>query len=255
MPRHATDAQAPPSVNVGTSGWCYDHWNDSFYPKGVRGAKRLPYYAERFATVEVNSTFYRFPTDAMFTAWNGKLPPNFVLSIKGSRRITHCKGLPEQSTVDYFLARISHFEQAAVVLWQLPPHRKQDAAYLDGFLQTIKRAPDAKRLRHSIEFRHPSWWHEATYAALRAHGVAMVNISHPTLPDTVIHTAPWTYLRFHGLSAAEKYHYNYSHAQLAAWAKALRDTISTNDVYVYFNNDIGGHALRNAQDFRILLKS
>src|SRR3954471_10914021 len=80
---------------IGTSGWQYRHWRETFYPRGVAQAKWLEYYAARFATGESNAAFYRLPEAAWFAAWAARTPPAFVLPVRGSRYLTHILRLTE----------------------------------------------------------------------------------------------------------------------------------------------------------------
>ena len=82
------DAAAMPLI-VGTSGWQYRHWRETFYPSGVAQAKWLEYYAARFATVESNAAFYRLPEAHTFDQWAQRTPPDFVMAVKASRYLTH----------------------------------------------------------------------------------------------------------------------------------------------------------------------
>ena len=77
------------SVWVGTSGYNYPEWKGSFYPATLPAAKMLPYYAERFPTVEINYTFYRMPTGKIVEGWSAATPSRFALTMKAPRRITH----------------------------------------------------------------------------------------------------------------------------------------------------------------------
>ena len=131
---------------VGTSGWTYDDWNGVFYPKGVRGSERLSYYAERFDTVEVNATFYRFPSQAMIDAWNRRLPAGFHLVLKGHQGVTHRKKLNDcDDLLHDFLDRVMALDRLQVILWQLPPNLHKDVERLEGFLSML---PD--EVRHAV---------------------------------------------------------------------------------------------------------
>jgi uncharacterized protein YecE (DUF72 family) len=81
------------AVHVGTSGWSYDHWEHVLYPPGTPSRDRLAHYAQQFATVELNSSFYRWPREATFAGWRRRLPEGFLLSVKAPRGLTHGKRL------------------------------------------------------------------------------------------------------------------------------------------------------------------
>lgn len=84
---------AKANIYIGTSGWAYPHWKQVFYPKGVGPSKQLPYYAEHFNTVELNSTFYRLPSEKAVNTWFSQVPEDFIFAVKASRFITHNKKL------------------------------------------------------------------------------------------------------------------------------------------------------------------
>jgi len=237
-----------PMIHVGTSGWTYDDWSGPFYPENVRRTEWLSYYAARFDTVEINATFYRIPTQPMIDAWNRRLPTTFHLAVKGPRSITHVRRLKDyQDLLAVFLQRVLKLNALEVILWQLPPSLERDLGRLEGFLEALP-----PKVRHAVEFRHPSWWDEETSAVLRRHAAAQVAVSHPQLPDALRPTADFLYLRFHGLGR-QLYRYRYSREELAQWASRLRPHLAERTLYAYFNNDFDAHAVANAVEFRGLL--
>ena len=238
------------SIHVGTSGWTYDDWTGLFYPQNVRGAERLAYYASRFDSVEVNATFYRTPSQPMIDAWNRRLPANFHLVVKGPRLVTHLKKLVDcRQPLELYLGRVMQLRTLRVILWQLPPSLHKDVGRLDAFLATLPRT-----VRHAVEFRHGSWWDEETAATLARHFAAFVAVSHPRLPDTILTTTDFLYVRFHGLGK-QLYLYDYSDEELSAWAARLRPLLDERSLYAFFNNDYHANAPRNAETFRRMLCS
>jgi uncharacterized protein YecE (DUF72 family) len=236
-------------IHIGTSGWTYDDWSGPFYPDGVKGADRLSFYAERFETVEVNATFYRLPFKGMITGWNRRLPSSFHLVLKGPRAVTHMKKLRDcDKALEAFLERALQLHTLKVILWQLPPVLHRDLERLDAFLAGLP-----ERVRHAVEFRHESWWDEGTAEVLSRHGAAFVCISHPTLPNDVIPTSDFLYLRFHGLGR-RLYDYDYSRRELQSWVDKLERQRRGRELYAFFNNDIGARAPGNAAVFRSLLE-
>ena len=236
-------------LHVGTSGWIYKDWDGVFYPREVRGSDRLSYYAARYDTVEVNATFYRFPTAAMLAAWNRRLDPAFHLVVKGSRIITHRKKLRDcQSYLHDFLALVGTLSRLKVILWQLPPNLHRDTDRLEEFLAQLPTTG----ARHAVEFRHPSWWDESVRALLARYRAAFVAVSHPALPQDLVPTTDFLYVRFHGLGA-ELYRYLYSAEELQGWVDRLQPCLPTHHLYIYFNNDYDGHALTNAVQLRGML--
>jgi len=247
-------------LHVGTSGWTYDDWTGRFYPEDVRGTDRLAFYVSRFDSVEINATYYRFPTAAMIASWNRRLPGRFHLVVKGHRRVTHLGRLrPEaDDSLRGFLERIAPLRTLRVVLWQVPPSMTCDPGLLDAFLERVERHasacwPHRHRLRHAFEPRHPSWWDSGEAArVLRRHRAALVAVSHPKLPDTIVPTADFLYVRFHG-TGPRLYDYDYSDAELRRWARRLAPLLGNRALYAFFNNDWRACAPRNAARFRELL--
>lgn len=235
-------------IYVGTSGWTYDDWQGRFYPDDVRGAERLEFYAEQFNAVEVNATFYRLPTANMIAAWNRRLGEEFHLVLKGWRRITHHQKLTDcGEAVGQFVERTRQLRRLVVMLWQLPPSLAKDTARLAAFLAVLP-----KDMRHAVEFRHPSWWDEDVAELLTQHAAAFVAVSHPELPEDVVPTADFLYVRFHG-KGRKLYRYDYTNEELDAWANRLKPHLVGRRLYAFFNNDYEAHAPKNALHFRELL--
>jgi uncharacterized protein YecE (DUF72 family) len=237
----------PSDLYIGSSGWAYADWVPCFYPRGVRGAERLTYYAQRYNTVEVNATFYRFPSDSNLLAWNARLPASYATAVKASRRITHAAQPPDPELTRYFMSRIMQLSSLRGVLFQLAPYLRFDPARLAGLLGSLPAGP-----RYAVEFRHLSWWTPETVRILADHNVAFVAVSHPALPDEVIPTADFLYVRFHGLGE-KLYVYDYSDAELDGWVRKLAPALHGREAYLYFNNCYAGRALRNANTLRDML--
>jgi len=81
------------SIHIGTSGWSYDHWEGVLYPHQLPPRSRLDCYIQHYQTVEVNSTYYRWPPNATFASWQQRLPPGFLMTVKAPRGLTHSKRL------------------------------------------------------------------------------------------------------------------------------------------------------------------
>jgi len=240
--------QAMGGILIGTSGWSYEHWAGDFYPPGLPARERLAYYASRLPTVEINATFYRLPSESMVRSWRERVPSGFAFAVKGSRLITHIRRLEGvDEALALFVSRISLLGDAlAVVLWQLPPSLTLDAPLLDRFLAVVPEGVPC-----AVEFRHRSWLDEDAFAVLRSHGVAHVHVSSDRMPVDLTTTADFVYVRFHGLAA---YGAAYPPEALAPWRRFLEEQRAAGrDAYVYFNNDIGGHAPRDAARLTELL--
>lgn len=235
-------------ISIGTSGWSYDHWENVLYPEGLARWHRLAHYVDRFDTVELNASFYRWPRDASFASWRNRLPQGFQLSAKAPRGLTHAKKLYAPETWIDRIARAWHElgDKRAVLLVQLPPGMPRDDARLDYFLG---RLPDW--IRVAVEFRHDSWHTDDVFRLLEAHGAAYCVMSGARLPCVLRVTAPFAYVRLHGPDSDWLYGGSYSDDDLRWWADRIREwSDGGTDVFAYFNNDGGGNAVRNADTLR-----
>jgi uncharacterized protein YecE (DUF72 family) len=239
------------AVWIGTSGWSYPHWENVVYPPGTSAAARLGLYASRFTTVELNASFYRWPSDRTFAGWRRRLPEGFELSVKASRGLTHAKGLYRPEAWVQRIAACWHelADRRGVLLVQLGPGQARDDARLAYFLE---RLPEWVRV--AVELRHPSWHDEEVFTLLARHGAAYCVMSGAGLPCILRGTAPFVYVRLHGPDRHHLYGGSYSDADLAWWAARIREwDASGHDVYAYFNNDGDGNAVRNAETVRALI--
>jgi uncharacterized protein YecE (DUF72 family) len=232
-------------LRIGCSGWNYAHWRESFYPKGLPARRWLEHYAGVFDTVEVNTTFYRLPTEKAVAGWVEGSPPGFLFAVKSSRYLTHIKRLKGLADgVARFYERIAPLvasPKLGPVLWQLPPNFARDDERLASALAAVASLPPG---RHCFEFRHPSWFADDVYALLREHGAALVIGDMPARDfQTHVLTADWTFVRFHYGSRGRAG--NYSERELEAWAQRLDSWRQEVDVYAYFNNDWNTYAIRN----------
>jgi len=232
---------------LGCSGFYYDHWRGRFYPQNLAKIKWLPFYAEHFNTLEVNSTFYRFPSKTMLQGWYERTPQNFSFTLKANRLITHTFKFnnTEKYTKDFYeLAHILR-EKLACVLFQLPPfiHKNMD------LLEKIASQTDPK-VTNIVEFRHESWWDSEVYSFLEKKGLVFCNVSASELPETVAVTGRAVYIRFHGKDGW--YHHDYPEKELEVWAEKIRAT-EAKTVFCYFNNDVNANAVRNCLLLKKLL--
>jgi uncharacterized protein YecE (DUF72 family) len=225
--------------HLGTSGWSYPGWRGKFYPPELPSGDWLQFYAQHFATVEINMTFYRFPKPETLRGWTERTPPHFQFTLKANRQITHLKKLKNvKSEVRYFyILADSLREKLGCILFQLPPSISLNPELLEGFLETL--SPHYKNV---IEFRHESWYDEKVFEMLRARAVTFCTVSSAKVPKMVVETSPVAYFRFHGLTGG--YRYNYRDEELAEWAEAVRST-QADESYIYFNNDYQAYAVSN----------
>lgn len=236
-----------PNIFVGTSGFSYKGWSKIFYPEDLPQRRQLEYYAARYNSVEINNTFYRLPNKSTYAAWRERTPDNFCFAIKGSRYITQTRQLTDtaEAVGNYFERAEALGGKLGVVLWQLPPHLRADQDKLERFCRVLAANEVAKSVRHAAEFRHQSWFTPETYALLRRYNLALVIAHSERWPSAEEVTADFVYLRFHG--APKLYTSNYSDDELKGWADKARRWADGKDLYAYFNNDVDGHAVKNAQ--------
>jgi uncharacterized protein YecE (DUF72 family) len=239
------------SAYVGCSGWFYWKWRGLFYPQDLPTGQWFHHYAKRFDTVEINASFYSWPTVANVKTWRrqpGKR--RFVYTVKVSELITHIKRFNGTKTLIRDFGMIADIlgDRMGCFLFQLPPSHRYTKARLTAILGQL----DPRR-RNVVEFRHASWWNETVYTAFRQTGTIFCSCSGPRLPDELVRTADEVYLRLHG--PERWYRHNYSNAELVRWTDRIRAS-GAKRAWVYFNNDNEAHAPRNAGTMRrLLLKS
>ncbi|MBM4322092.1 MAG: DUF72 domain-containing protein [Deltaproteobacteria bacterium] len=242
-------------IFIGTSGYNYPHWwNGVFYPSDLPQRKWLEFYAEYFNTVELNVTFYRLPKKEVFEGWYKRTPKGFSFVIKGSRFITHIKRLKDcREPLSLLFDNASPLkEKMGAVLWQLPPRFNFQKETLEEFCVLLSTLPRSKLLRHAFEFRDESWFCQDVFRILEefkfsfciAHG------SGPPLIDRI--TGDFVYLRLHG---GEVLHgSSYSEKELKGWAEKIEGWMKKKkDVFVYFNNDAYGSAVKNGLTLKKLV--
>ena len=232
------------TLRVGCSGWSYKDWRGLVYPTELPQRLWFDHYQGLFDTVELNSTFYRLPTQTAVEGWSAAARPEFVFAVKLGAFGSHRKKLLDAPNwLPNHVDRVERLNQhLGPNLVQLPPRWKRNAQRLDEFLSV---APTT--IRWAVEIREPSWLHDDVFNVLRRHHAALC--IHDLLADHPFElTTDWTYLRFHGPDALHRpYHGPYGAARLDAWASRLGDVLDGgHDVYAYFNNDWFGHAVRDA---------
>jgi uncharacterized protein YecE (DUF72 family) len=215
---------------VGTSGYNYPEWRGSFYPEKLAAAKMLPYYAERLASVEINYTFYRVPTEKILAGWDRDTPAGFRLTLKAPKRITHIARLHDcAQLLEYFLKTASTLgPKLGAILFQLPPYFRKDLAVLDEFLALLPPHSCA-----AFEFRHASWMDAEVFARLRAAQLALCVADSEKFSTPVEITAPYAYFRLRDEG--------YTPGDLERWAGVIRaSTAHCSDVFVYFKHEEAG---------------
>jgi uncharacterized protein YecE (DUF72 family) len=236
-------------LRIGCSGWSYKDWVGPFYPKAVRPKARFEYYATRFDTTEINASFYRLPTEAAVESWADGAPDGFLFAWKVSRYITHAKKLKDcAEPVARVFGRMRPLgDKAGPALIQLPPQLRRNDERLAGFLRLLPPG------RHTVEFRHPSWYEPAVFSLLSDFDAALCISDHHHAPAPWEQTASWIYVRGHGPSG--RYVDRYPTATLDDWAARLTAGRRKGcDAYVYFDNDVKSAAPFDALDLKARLR-
>lgn len=236
---------------VGCSGYHYEDWEGKFYPGDVKKEDWLAYYSETFNSVEINNSFYKLPDKETFSKWKEMTPEHFRFTLKGSRYITHMKKLKDPKThVRKFLNAIDPLAgKTDCILWQLPGNLHLNEDKLDSFCQVL-----SKDFIHVMEFRHASWFTEATWEVLSNHEhMAACSLSAPgDLPEDLLDINGVVYIRFHGKN--EWYHHRYAKKELKKWITRISKSDDMKQLYAYFNNDVDAHAPENAGMFKEMVE-
>jgi uncharacterized protein YecE (DUF72 family) len=238
---------------VGTSGWQYRDWRGVLYPPGVPQRAWLEHYADQYATVENNGTFYRLPSPQTFAGWRERTPADFVMAVKASRYLTHVRRLrePAEPVGRLLRAAAGLGDRLGPVLLQLPPDLRADPGALDRCLQEFARSG---RVRVAVEFRHESWWTPEVREVLARHQAALCwadRLGRPLTPDW--RTADFGYLRLH--EGAARPWPRYGERALRRWVQLAAGTWPDGgDVFAYCNNDQGGAAVHDAAAFAAIAR-
>ncbi len=237
---------APGIVHVGTSGWQYRDWRGLLYPRDLAQTEWLPRFAEHFETVEVNNSFYRLPERGTFERWRRQTPPGFVVAVKASRYVTHIRRLRDAGDAVRLLWERAQGlgPRLGPVLFQLPPRFPVEAGRLREVLRELPSGMHA-----AFELRDRSWHTAEVHGLLDQAGCALVWPDRPGRPATLPLTGGWAYVRFH---QGRRTVPDYDRRKLRRWADRIAG-LDAKDVYLYFNNDTGGAAIRDATAMRDLL--
>ncbi len=219
-------------LRPGTSGYSYKEWKGSFYPEDLAVGDFLSYYSTRFDTVEINNTFYRFPSEKALADWAAQTPDGFLFAVKANQRITHRSRLKNVEDVTAsFVERCETLgERLGSILFQLPPTLKRDDALLADFVACLPSG-----IRYAIEFRHESWFDDATWACLSDGQVALVVHDDEKLSMPRLTTSEFAYVRLR--------RDGYDDADLTSWRTWFVELQKAKkDVFVYLKHDEGGES-------------
>lgn len=233
-------------VRIGISGWRYEPWRGTFYPKGLTQDRELEYASSKLASIEINGTFYSLQKPEYFRRWHDATPADFMFAVKGPRYVTHIRRLRdvEKPLANFFASGVLCLkDKFGPMLWQFPPNFKFDPQAFESFLKLLPhdtnaaaklargheprvknpwtKADKRRPVRHAVEIRHESFRDEKFVAMLRKHNVAAV------IADTANRflriedvTADFLYLRMHG--EEELYAGGYTPRALTKWAERIK---------------------------------
>jgi uncharacterized protein YecE (DUF72 family) len=216
------------TLYLGTSGYAYDEWKGVFYPEGLKVRERLPYFASRFRSVEINYTFRRQPSHETLTKWRSLTPEGFAFTLKAHQMITHRHRLNDcAEPVTFFLERAAVLgDRLGAILFQCPPSLRFDRDRLLEFLDVL---PAGRR--YAMEFRHPSWEEARPLLTERRVAWCMAETDETSAgPDSF---DPFGYLRLRKEV--------YTEDDIATWASRVRSALDAGrDVYCYFKHEEKG---------------
>jgi uncharacterized protein YecE (DUF72 family) len=248
------------TFNIGCSGWSYEGWKGSFYPKDMESKDYLSYYSKFFKFVEIDSTYYQIPSRSSVRGWKDKTPEDFKFSLKFPKVITHEKKLEDivkpLSILFYSLEPL--IEKTLTLLIQLPPFLSEKKGF--GPLQAMVRYLD-KRFRYSLEVRHSSWFNDNVYDFLKDNNISLVWSIRDKLQTPSILTSDQVYIRFIGDRSISEMDFGKivknRRNEMLEYVKRVRETQNENsnihDVLIAFNNHFAGFGPQSANDFLKLM--
>ena len=235
------------NIHIGTSGWSYKKWIDIFYPKNLKPIAYLQYYAQYFDTTEINTTFYHTPRVSSSENWVKQVPPGFTFCAKMNRYITQLKRLkdPEEPLQRFFTAIEPLHSVSGPILIQLPPSLRFNYDVTEYFYSVLRR--EYNHYQFALEARHTSWFDNDSLNLMTKYNIAFViSQSGNVFPYAEFVTDTNIYVRFHGPAAL--YASPYSYEMLDSYAEKFVHWIKEGHViWAYFNNDVNGYAVHDAQ--------
>ena len=243
-------------VLIGTSGWSYDDWIGSFYPKGLRKEDFLTYYSQVFYTNEINTTFYNIPSINIVRNWAEKTPEKFRFCAKIPKAITHDAKLELNrclESLDSFLKAMQPLmssEKLLAFLVQLPPFFKKEGNFADlkDFIEEWPLDYKHDEPYLVIEFRDLSWMEEEVFNYLKKKKLTYCAVIEPLLPPRMdITNKDFSYIRFHGYGKNPWFDYDFKEEEIKKWALKVKNMINnSNKIGIYFNNHFSGYAVKNS---------
>ncbi len=256
---------------IGTSAWS-DH--EPFYPRGLKPAEQLPFYARYFPIVEVNTTYYRVPARRLVEGWVERTPPGFRFDVKPPRQLTSTPETPrgqapepDADIADAFAEAIAPLAEAGklgAITFQFPPSYRNTEEHREYLRLLPELLPDYLL---AVEFRRRDWLDEEhaedTLALLEDTGLSYTMVDEPQLgsgsvpPLYAVTNPDLAIVRFHGRNAKtwyrftgssrDRFNWEYSDEELAEWRPKLEQAgQQAREVHVFFNTNFADQGPRNA---------
>jgi uncharacterized protein YecE (DUF72 family) len=242
------------ALHFGTQGWAYPDWIGVFYPPGAKQEDYLPFYAQVFDTVELDTTFYHAPRAAIARSWEKRVPGHFRFAAKVPRAITHDAALSGcDAEFSAFVASLDPLgEKRGPLLVQLPAEFRRSVDTSRTLSKFLEATPSGVKV--AVEFRDVSWHDAETYDLLKSCGAALAWTAWRELPSATIVTADFLYVRWLGV---REWVGKYDRVALDraaehdAWEADLRRALpEVREVFGYFNNHWAGHSPASANEMK-----
>jgi uncharacterized protein YecE (DUF72 family) len=218
------------TLYLGTSGFAYDEWKGPFYPPTLRQKEMLPFYAERFPSVEINYTFRQQPAEKTLVTWRDATPETFRFVLKAHQRITHWLRLKDaDEAVSAFLERARTLgDRLGPILFQCPPNLPYDRTLIESFLAYLPPTH-----RYAFEFRHPSWVEAKPVLASQGAAWCVAETDDQPAPQAPLTASPFVYLRLRKMA--------YTDQELGGWADRIGPALAEGaDVFCFFKHEDKG---------------
>lgn len=239
-------------IRIGIGGWSYEPWRETFYPKDVKAKQELAYASSKVTAIEINSTYYRAQTPAVYARWAGETPDEFVFTLKAPRIIMERKNAADavEAALGFIDGGILEMgEKLGAINWQFRSGRTYDRDYMEAFLSGLPQERGEMRLRHAIEVRHDTFRKKEFVEQLRANNCALISADDPDWPVKDVETADFAYARLQ--QAQPDQEDGYAPDELDSWAKTFKGWAKTRDVFGFF---IAGAKERNPAAAQAMIK-